>query len=92
MIVKINGSVFDTERVMRFAPHKKGAMDFAPDDVRKLFDLEQQKEVAEKDPTSGKVWTVDRMGWRFLFWRDEYGNTIPQCFAPLTGEMEYPWE
>jgi hypothetical protein len=25
MIVKINGSAFDTERVMRFAPHKKDA-------------------------------------------------------------------
>lgn len=92
MVVKINGSAFDTERVMRFAPRKKGAMEFDPDDVRKLFDLEQQKEVAEKDPMTEKVWTVDRMGWRFLFWRDEYGNTIPQCFAPLTGEMKYPWE
>ena len=30
MIVKINGSVFDTERVMRFAPRRKGGLDFLP--------------------------------------------------------------
>lgn len=33
MIVKINGSVFDTERVMRFAPRRKGGLDFQPDDI-----------------------------------------------------------
>lgn len=31
MIVKINGSVFDTKRVMRFAPHKKDGLDFRPE-------------------------------------------------------------
>lgn len=42
MVVKINGSAFDTERVMRF-----------------------------------------------VLLKDIYGNTFPQCFAPLSGELEY---
>lgn len=75
MIVKINGSAFDTERVMRFAPHKKDG-------------LEQRCEKMAKMPTQ-QVKTVDRMGWRFVLLKDIYGNTFPQCFAPLSGELEY---
>lgn len=41
MVVKINGSAFDTERVMRFAPRKKDGLDFQPDDVCTLDELEQ---------------------------------------------------
>lgn len=41
MVVKINGSAFDTERVMRFAPRKKDGLDFRPEDVCTLDELEQ---------------------------------------------------
>ena len=87
MIVKINGSVFDTERVMRFAPRRKGGLDFRPEDVCTLDELEQRCEKMAKMPTQ-QVNTVDRMGWRFLLLKDIYGNTFPQCFAPLTGKLE----
>ena len=90
MVVKINGSVFDTERVMRFAPHKKGGLDFRPEDVCTLDELEQRCEKMAKLPTTQQVKTVDRMGWRFVLLKDIYGNTFPQCFAPLTGKLEMP--
>ena len=35
-----------------------------------------------------KTWTVDKMGWRFMLWKDEFGNTFPQCFAPISGNLE----
>ena len=89
MIVKINGSAFDTERVMRFAPHKKDGLDFRPEDVCTLAELEQRCEKMAKLPTQ-QVKTVDRMGWRFVLLKDIYGNTFPQCFAPLTGKLEIP--
>ena len=43
-----------------------------------------------KLPPTQQVKTVDRMGWRFVLLKDIYGNTFPQCFAPLTGELEIP--
>lgn len=89
MIVKINGSVFDTERVMRFAPRKKDRLDFRPEDVTTLEKLERLKAELMELAGSDFVWTVDRMGWRFLFLRDKFGNTFPQCFAPINGELEY---
>ena len=52
MVVKINGSVFDTERVMRFAPHKKGGLDFRPEDVCTLAELEQHCEKMAKLPST----------------------------------------
>ena len=85
MVVKINGSAFDTERVMRFAPSKKDGLDFRPEDVCTLAELEQR---CEKMATQ-QVKTVDRMGWRFVLLKDIYGNTFPQCFAPISGELEY---
>lgn len=91
MVVKINGSAFDTERVMRFAPHKKDGLDFRPEDVCTLDELEQRYEKMAKMPTQ-QVKTVDRMGLRFVLLKDIYGNTFPQCFAPLSGELEYMQE
>lgn len=88
MIVKINGSVFDTERVMRFAPHKKDGLDFQPDDICSRESLKAQQEYVEKQ--GFEHWTVNRMGWMFLFWSDGCGNTFPQCFAPSTGKLEIP--
>lgn len=64
MVVKINGSAFDTERVMRFAPHKKGGLDFQPDDVCTLSMMAEQADYFEK--CGFKTWTVDKMGWRFM--------------------------
>lgn len=92
MLVKINGTVFDTERVMRFAPRRKDGLDFRPEDVCSLVELEQRcGKMAELPPTQwAKI--VDRMGWRFVLVKDIYGNVFPQCFAPLTGKLEYPWE
>lgn len=75
MIVKINGSVFDTERVMRFAPHKKDGLDFRPEDVCTLAELEQRCEKMAKLPTTQQVKTVDRMGWRFVLLKDIYTAT-----------------
>lgn len=92
MIVKINGSAFDTERVMRFAPRKKDGLDFRPEDVCTLDELEQRCEKMAKLPPTQQVKTVDRMGWRFVLLKDIYGNTFPQCFAPISGELEYPQE
>lgn len=90
MVVKINGSEFDTERVMRFAPHKKDGLDFRPEDVCTLAELEQRCEKMAKMPSTQQFKTVDRMGWRFVLLKDIYGNTFPQCFAPLSGELEMP--
>ena len=42
-----------------------------------------------KLPPTQQVKTVDRMGWRFVLLKDIYGNTFPQCFAPINGELEY---
>ena len=61
MIVKINGSVFDTERVMRFAPRKKDGLDFRPEDVTTLEKLERLKAELMELVGSDFVWTVDRM-------------------------------
>lgn len=88
MIVKINGSVFDTERVMRFAPHKKDGLDFRPDDVCTLSMMAEQADCLEK--CGFKTWTVDKMGWRFMLWKDGFGNTFPWCFAPISGNLEMP--
>lgn len=56
MIVKINGSVFDTERVMRFAPHKKGGLDFQPDDVCTLSMMaERQITLKSADSRLGQL-------------------------------------
>lgn len=85
MLVKINGILFNPERVLRFAPKKKGALRFAPEDVTTLDGLKAQQEYVSK--SGFRTWTVDRMGWRFLFW-SEFGNTFPQCFAPLSGKLE----
>lgn len=90
MVVKINGSAFDTERVMRFAPRKKDGLDFRPEDVCTLDELEQRCKKMAKLPPTQQVKTVDRMGWRFVLLKDIYGNTFPQCFAPLTGKLEMP--
>lgn len=90
MLVKINGSVFDTERVMRFAPRKKDGLDFRPEDVTTLEKLERLKAELMELAGSDFVWTVDRMGWRFLFQRDKFGNTFPQRFAPISGNLEMP--
>ena len=46
MIVKINGSAFDMARVMRFAPHKKDGLDFRPEDVCTLAELEHRSAVS----------------------------------------------
>ena len=89
MLVKINGIPFNPESVLRFAPHKKDGLDFQPDDVCTLDELEQWCEKMAKLPTTQQVKTVDRMGWRFMLLKDIYGNTFPQFFAPLTGELEY---
>ncbi len=86
MLVKINGTPFDTARVMRFAPRRKGGLDFQPDDVCSREALKAQQEYVEKQ--GFKHWTVDKMGWRFLFWTDGCGNVFPQCFAPLSGNVE----
>ena len=88
MVVKINGSAFDTERVMRFAPRKKGRMKFETDDVCTLSMMAEQADYFEK--CGFKTWTVDKMGWRFMLWKDEFGNTFPQCFAPISGNLEMP--
>lgn len=90
MVVKINGSAFDTERVMRFAPRRKDGLDFRPEDVCTLAELEQRCEKMAKLSPTQQVKTVDRMGWRFVLLKDIYGNTFPQCFAPLTGKLEIP--
>lgn len=91
MIVKINGTPIDTARVMRFAPHRKGGFDFRPEDVRSLDELKWvQKRITMYGEPGEHVWTVDRMGWRFLLLRDAYGNVFPQCFAPLSGVLEIP--
>ena len=90
MVVKINGSAFDTERVLRFAPRRKGGVDFRPEDVCTLDELEQWCEKMATLPPTQQVKTVDRMGWRFVLLKDIYGNTFPQCFAPLTGKLEMP--
>lgn len=96
MLVKINGTLFDTERVMRFAPRRKDGLDFRPDDVLPLDELEKRERElragADGLPAGFNAWTVDKMGWRFLLWSDGYGNTFPQCFAPLTGKLKHPWE
>lgn len=88
MVVKINGSAFDTERVMRFAPRKKDGLDFQPDNVCTLSMMAEQADYLEK--CGFKTWTVDKMGWRFMLWKDQFGNTFPQCFAPLSGNLEMP--
>ena len=90
MLVVILGSLLYTERVMRFAPHKKDGLDFRPEDVCTLAELEQHCEKMAKLLTTQQVKTVDRMGWRFVLLKDIYGNTFPQCFAPLTGKLEMP--
>lgn len=90
MLVKINGTPFDTKRVMRFAPHRMGGLDFRPEDVTTLEELERLKAEFKKLPDSDFAWTVDKMGRRFLFLRDAYGNTFPQCFAPTSGKLEMP--
>lgn len=90
MIVKINGTPIDTVRVLRFAPRKKDGLDFRPEDICSLEELEQRcGKMAELPPTE-RVITVDRMGWRFVLLRDVYGNVFPQCFAPITGLLEIP--
>lgn len=90
MLVKINGIPFNPESVLRFAPRKKGRMKFEPEDVCTLDELDQWCEKMAKLPTTQQVKTVDRMGWRFMLLKDIYGNTFPQCFAPLSGELEIP--
>ena len=47
MVVKINGSAFDTERVMRFAPRKKDGLDFQPDNVCTLSMMAEQADYLE---------------------------------------------
>ena len=86
MLVKINGILIDTERVMRFAPRRKGAIDFRPEDACSLDELERTCRKIKSH--AERVWTVDRMGWRFLLMSDAYGNTFPQCFAPVSGKLE----
>ena len=76
MVVKINGSVIDMARVMRFAPHKKDGLDFRPEDVCTLAELEQRCEKMAKLPSTHQFKTVDRMGWRFVLLKDIYGNTF----------------
>lgn len=88
MLVKINGIPFNPESVLRFAPRKKGRMKFEPDDICSRESLKAQQEYVEK--CGFKTWTVDKMGWRFMLWKDEFGNMFPQCFAPLSGELEMP--
>ena len=90
MTVNIHGVSFDTKRVMRFAPHRMGGLDFRPEDVTTLEELERLKAEFDKLPDSDFTWTIDRMGWRFLFLRDKFGNTFPQCFAPISGNLEMP--
>ena len=92
MTVKINGVSFDTKRVMRFAPHRMGGLDFRPEDVTTLEELERLKAEFKLLPDSDFAWTVDKMGWRFLFLRDKFGNTFPQCFAPTSGKLEVAQE
>lgn len=75
---------------MRFAPRKKDGLDFRPEDVTALEELERLKAEFKELTNSDFVWTVDKMGWRFLFLRDKFGNTFPQCFAPLSGNLEMP--
>lgn len=48
MVVKINGSAFDTESVLRFAPRKKGRMKFEPDDICTLSMMAAQADYVEK--------------------------------------------
>ena len=86
MLVKINGILFNPERALRFAPKKKGALRFIPEDVTTLDGLVAQQEYVEK--CGFKHWTVDRMGWRFLFWTDGCGNVFPQAFTPMSGKVE----
>ena len=88
MLVKINGIPFNPESVLRFAPRKKGRMKFEPDDICTLSMMTAQADYVEK--CGFKTWTVDKMGWRFMLWKDEFGNTFPQCFAPLSGNFEMP--
>ena len=85
MLVKINGIPFNPESVLRFAPRKKGRMKFEPDDICTLSMM-----AAHVEKCGFKTWTVDKMGWRFMLWKDEFGNTFPQCFAPLSGNLEMP--
>lgn len=89
MVVKINGTLLDTERVMRFAPRRKDGLDFRPEDVCSLDELEQRCEKMAKLPPTQQVKKIDRMGWRFVLLKDCYGNVFPQCFAPISGELEY---
>ena len=88
MLVKINGTPFDTARVMRFAPRRKDGLDFRPEDVTTLEELERRCEKMVKLPLTHEVKVVDKMGWRFVILYDCYGNTYPQCFAPLSGKLE----
>lgn len=91
MVVKINGTPIDTARVLRFAPRKKDGLDFRDNEVCSLDELKWiQQRITAHAECMERVWTVDRMGWRFLLLRDAYGNVFPQCFAPLTGELEIP--
>lgn len=88
MLVKINGILLNPERVLKFAPRRKDGLSFRPEDVCTLAELEQRCEKMAKLPLTEQVKKIDRMGWRFVILYDCYGNTYPQCFAPLSGVLE----
>lgn len=101
MLVKLNGTLFDTERVLRFTPKTICKMEFRPEDVTTPEELWERYLSLGREATRARAageifenssvydgWYRDSMGWRFLFWTDGYGNTFPLCFAPLSGKLE----
>lgn len=86
MLVKINGILFNPERALRFAPKRKNGLRFEATDICTPENFEFQKRYITH--TGMKYWTVNRMGWRFLFWTDGCGNVFPQAFTPMSGKVE----
>ena len=48
MLVKINGIPFNPESVLRFAPRRKGGLDFRPEDVCTLSMMAALADYVEK--------------------------------------------
>lgn len=90
MQVKVNGTPILLETVLRaFAPKRKDGVDFRQEDITTIEKLNERAEWLRSSLNDEcKVWCVDRMGWRFLLWRDQYKNTFPVFFAPICGELE----
>lgn len=87
MQVRINGTLMNLDRVLRsYAPHRDGGVDFRADDIMVLEDLKEAEKALRT--IYCEITVINRMGWRFLLYKDEFGNRFPYGFAPLSGKLE----